>query len=286
MDRFAITILPTAAEGGLLRVRDAMQQVIDALALFAEAERSISPGEQTFEWRLERASTNSPFTVIALADPIRAEDDIADSVKRVKEKVSMGLKNLMLRGEAAPWMNMQRDGALSRFLSRNQDGIMRTDIDFMEGDGGSLSFDRANADAGMRALAAINVIDISEDLYEREAFGEIEGVMVAAGRYRGQPAIQIRTEFYGFIWCILSQKVILQFGSEHAMKEVWDGKRIGVQGVLSYGIGGKLLKIGAHDIREFESVEPIDINTLLDPAFTSGLEPDEYLRQLHEGELA
>ncbi len=209
-----------------------------------------------------------------------------ESVKKVKEKVSIGLINLMGRGEAAPWMNMQKDGALSRLLSRNKDAFIRTDIDFMEGAGGSLSIDHAGADAGLRALAATNVIDVSEDLCEREALGEIDGIMVAAGRYQGQPAIQIRSELYGLIWCILPQRVILHFGSEHAMKDVWDGKRIGVQGVLSYGIGGKLLKIGVQDIREFESVERIDISAVLDPDFTSGLEPDEYLRLLHEGELA
>jgi hypothetical protein len=286
MDRFAITIQPAPFDAGLLRVSDAMQQVIDTLMLFDDAERSTNPEGPSFEWRLEQASTNSPFTVIARADAIRPHEDVSENVRRVKAEVSKGLKNLMTRGEAAPWMNLQRDGALRRFLSRNQNGVGRTDIDFMEGDSASLSIDRASADAGMRALAAINVIDVSADLYEREAFGEIEGVMVAAGRYRGQPAIQIRSEFYGFVWCSLTQKIILQFGSEHAIKDVWEGKSIGVQGVLSYGIGGKLLKIGVHDIREIESVERIDITTILDPSFTSGLEPDEYLRLLHEGELA
>ena len=65
--------------------------------------------------------------------------------------------------------------------------------------------------------------------------------MVAAGRYRSRAAVQIRSELYGFVWCILSQNVIERFGNEHKMAAVWEGRTIGVYGRLSYAVGGKLV---------------------------------------------
>ena len=124
------------------------------------------------------------------------------------------------------------------------------------------------------------------EMPEREALGEVEGVMVAAGRFRNRAAIQIRTELYGFVWCPLADRLIEQFGSEHSMADVWKGKTIGVQGRLSYGSGGKLRQIEALDIREIHEAPPVNLDSVLDPDFTSGLDPHEYLDKLHAGELA
>ena len=181
-------------------------------------------------------------------------------------------------------MDLQAVGPVRSFFHRNQNGVGNTEIDFDKGD--VLLIDRAQADAGVRALAARTVIDVSSDLIEREAFGEIEGVMVAAGRYRNQPAIQIRSDLYGFVWCTLPQKITEQFGSEQTMADIWKGKTIGVQGVLTYAAGGKLTKIAVTDIKEMPVAPLIDLDSVLDPDFTSGLDPHEYLYQLHEGELA
>lgn len=127
---------------------------------------------------------------------------------------------------------------------------------------------------------------VEAELGERISFGEISGQMVAAGRYRNRPAIQIRAEPYGFIWCQLSETVIDKFVSEHKMADVWEGRTIGVEGRLFYASGGKLSKIEVTSIREIYAVPPIDLDSVLDPTFTAGLDPADYLEKLHEGELA
>lgn len=70
------------------------------------------------------------------------------------------------------------------------------------------------------------------------------------------------------------------------MNEIWRKKTLLVEGRLVYAKGGKLSRIEATDIRERDGVAPVDLDSLLDPNFTAGLDPAEYLRQLHEGELA
>jgi hypothetical protein len=289
MDRLVITIHPAPSDEGLLRVTDAMQQVIDALRVLEQAERALVTPQELFEWRLERASTASPFTVVAVAEAIDPSVNVTPHVRRVKTEVSRGLRDFIIRGVPPHWMDPEGMLAFRRVLSRNQNGVGRTDIDFdigVSNEHDVISIEREQADAGLRAITALNIMDFADDLPERESFGEIEGFMVAAGRYRGRPAVQIRSDLYGFVWCALSPGVIDRFGNEHRMADVWEGKMIGVYGRLSYAKGGRLSKVDAIDMREITAAPPIDLDAVLDPNFTAGMDPHEYLRQLHDGELA
>jgi len=92
MDRLVITIHPTPSDEGLLRVSDAMEQVIDALRVFEQAERVLVSPEEYFEWRLERTSAGSPFTVVAAAEPL----DATPSYKRLGLR-SLALASSMIR---------------------------------------------------------------------------------------------------------------------------------------------------------------------------------------------
>jgi hypothetical protein len=285
MDRIVITIRPTPSDAEKLRVTDAMQQVIDAIKLFEDAERGVASPHEAFEWRLERATTNSPFTVIATAEPKNPKVNVAEHVRRVKREVAHGLRNLITHGTAPKWMSQDTAKVVRGVFARNQNGIGETDIDF-EMEGEVLAIDRTKAEAGLRALEAINVMDLEAEIPERESYGEIEGVMVAAGRYQRRPAIQIRSELYGFVWCPLSPATVQRFGSEHRMADIWEGKTVSVRGRLNYAKGGRLTKVEALDIREIEAAPPIDLESILDPDFTAGMDPREYLRKFHEGELA
>lgn len=287
MDRIVITICPTPSDEGLLRVADAMQQVIDAIKLLDHAERALISPQESFEWRLERASTRSQFTVVAVAEPINPIIDVTMQVRHVKAEVSRGLHDFIVHGQPPTWMDKDSIKIVKDIFFRNQNGIGRTDIDFeVEGNPGDiLAIDRDQANAGIRAISALNLLD-DIDLPERESFGEIEGVMVAAGRYRNRPAIQIRSELYGFVWCPLTNSVINKFGTEHSVADVWRGKTIAVHGRLGYAIGGMLRRVEVSDIREVRAALPIDLDSVLDSDFTSGLDPHEYLTKLHEGELA
>jgi elongation factor P hydroxylase len=118
MDRLVITIHPTPSDEGLLRVSDAMQQVIDALRVFEQAERVLVPPQEYFEWRLERASAGSPFTVVAVAAPLDAtKKDVTPYILRVKSEVSHGIRNFISHGIPPRWMDPEGMVALRRLLS-------------------------------------------------------------------------------------------------------------------------------------------------------------------------
>lgn len=283
-ERIVITVHPPPSDSTLLTVADAMQQVLDALRLFEEAGRAMVSPNESFDWRLEQASAESPFTVTAIAIAKNPQIDVTSHVRTVKSAVSSGLNDLFVEQTPPWWMGPEAINVARSVFSRNMNGVWRTDIQITPTD--TITIDQNKASDGISALGAIAAISIGDDLAERTAWGEIEGVMVAAGRYRNKPAIQIRTEMHGFVWCQLSPELIEKFGAEHKMADVWEGKSLGVQGRLMYAAGGKLSRIEADDIREMPAVAPIDLVTVLDPDFTAGLDPIEYLRKLHEGDLA
>lgn len=72
-----------------------MQQVLDLLRLFEVVERQRGRPHEAFEWRLERASTASPFTVVALAEAVDPAVDVSDHVAAVKEEVGVGYRELV-----------------------------------------------------------------------------------------------------------------------------------------------------------------------------------------------
>jgi len=283
MARVVITIHPTVSDERLLSVADAMQQVLDHIKLFEDAQQAMGDPHSRFEWKLEKASTNTPFTVVAVAEAVDPAVDISAAVKRVKTDVSHGLRSLMQRGVPPKWMTQGSFATAKSIFARNLNGIGETDIDFDEGDIVAINPERAKA--GIGALEALNIMAFEQELAPRISFGEIEGVMLAAGRYRNREAIQIRNEMYGFIWCTLSRDLIAKFGDEHSMSDIWKGKTLGVHGRLNYAAGGKLTTIDAVDVREIEAVPLVNLEAILDPDFTAGMDPHEYLERLHEGQL-
>ena len=283
MERLTITIRPSPSEESLLRVEDAMAQVLDLIRFHKAAEQGVgaaTPG-QAFEWRLEQASTESPFTVVAIAEPVDPTADVTKSVQMVKLAVRGGLRALM-RGDTPSWMGPEAFSVARSLFSRTQNGVSATRIEY--GPKEVVSIDRAQAETALKAISAISALALDAEIPDRWAQGEIQGLMVAVGWYAGRNAIQIRTSQYGPVWCPISEEQSKQWGGEHRIREVWEGKVLGVSGRLFYR-SGKLSRIEVDDIREIGPARPIDLDAIVDPGFTAGLDPAEYLRQLHEGEL-
>lgn len=87
---------------------------------------------------------------------------------------------------------------------------------------------------------------------------------------------------YGNVWCVLTQKLMEQFGDATVVSAVWQGKRFTIYGRLNYWRGGKLSRIEADTVTERTST-PVDIKSVLDRDFTAGLDPVDYIQRLHEG---
>ena len=197
MEHLVITIHPAQSDDDLLRVSDAMQHVIDYIKLFEEAEHAIASPNESFEWRLERASANSPFTVVARAEPMHPAVDVSSQVQKVKAEFSSGIRGLIENSELPYWMGPEAIKLARAAFFRNQNGIGSTKIKIADNE--TLSIDRKQADSGMKAISGISAIDVQSDLGARTAFGEIEGQMVAADVSK----LSFRTDTNRTIWLCL-----------------------------------------------------------------------------------
>lgn len=277
--QIVITVTPDEHHDGLLKVEDALLQVLAFLRVAEEGKESLGRVHEDFEWRLYSATTNSPFTVIATAIPINPTVDVTEHVIAVKSLTSRTFSQISI-GEAPPgWLKPDGVAAVRGFFKRNTNGIAETTVDMPSV--GTFVVDKATA---ANVVPALEPSYLQTDIPARVAHGEIEGRLVAVGRFYKRPALNIRTSLYGAVWCVLADRLVDLWGDEQRISSIWKGKRVIVYGRLFYATGGKLTRVEADNVRE-RDVPKINLDKILDPDFTAGLDPVEYLAQMHEGKF-
>ncbi len=278
--QIVITVEPSGAEpGGLLKVDDALRQVLAFLRVAEEGKSSLGRVHEDFEWFLYQASTQSPFRVVATAIAVNPTVDVTEHVTAVKEVTSRAFQRIVDGGAPPGWLRQDGVTAMREFFGRNANGIARTMLDFINV--GVVEVDQAKAAA---VAPNLQPLFLAPEIPARTARGEIEGRLVTVGRYYNRPALNLRTSLYGLVWCVLADNLVEQWGDEQRISAVWRGKRLIVYGRLLYGAGGKLSRVEVENVREREAPR-IDIEKVFDSEFTSGLDPVEYLERLHEGKV-
>jgi hypothetical protein len=284
MERIVITIHPPTTDDAVLRVADAMLQVADVVKLCEDAGRAFAMLGTPFEWQLIRASTNSPFVVEFTAHVFDQTVDVDPFVRRVRSEVASGVTHLIDQGKPPSWMGPDAALSVRSIFDRTQNGIGRTEVG--DGNGQRIAIDRPRADAGIRAFERLGEVDVGAGTGEDEAWGEIEGSITSVGHWYNKPALRVWSQQYRtHVWCVLTGPQVALFGDAHKFSEVWQRKVVGVEGRLIYK-DERLVRVVATDIREIAPAPPVNLASVRDPDFTGGLDPVEYLRRLHEGELA
>lgn len=283
MKQITIVVEPNPAHGQLLGVADAFQQVIDMLRIHADARRAVAAPEERFEWRLERASTNSPLTITARADPLNPEADVTHYVDEVTRQFQQGIADLVERSIPPWWMDPETEALVTAVTKRNQNGIGRTLFD--GGPGLRIQIDKAVAQKAQQTIEAADVLAVDVASGATRAWGIVQGLMVNAGTWYRRPAIRIITNEYGAVWCVLTPEVMHAYGHKATLEDIWLNKGLSVEGRLVYRAGNRLSHIVATDVQELPKPPRIDLDSVVDPDFTGGLDPVEYLRRLHAGDL-
>src|ERR1700685_425598 len=162
MERIVITIHPPDADGRLLTVADAMQQVLDTVRLFTRAQAALANPEDAFDWLLEKATTNSPpFSVTALAVPVQRGRDVSKYVREIEHVVATGISQLVHEGDPPWWMAEILDCTRNLF-QRNLNGIARTQISLAANE--TINIDRHSAASGLRAIEAFDALNVGKEI--------------------------------------------------------------------------------------------------------------------------
>lgn len=279
-EQLTITVEPIGTATALLNAEEALRHVLDVLKITDAA--AASAGDRIFEWRLLRATTNSPFTVVAVAAPLIPGALINEQVLAAKRIAARAFDELARGAPAPAWLSAKDADRMLAFYRRNAKGIDITKIDF----GGEFGLKEVTQE---RALIAIPALEPPlgqgmGDIPARTVDGELEGRMVAVGRYHNRPAFQMTTPLYGSVWCVIPDDLVDQLGDEQTLSDVWKGKRVVAFGKMTFQKEGRLGRMNVVSFRQKE-IPATDIANVLDGDFTAGMDPVSYLESLHGGTL-
>lgn len=272
-ETISITIYPSTAGSVDLAVADAMQQVLDAFELLskAELERTGKPADKVV-WRLENARTNSPFTIEAAASSYNPSINVDIEARQAKIAFFDGISEILTAKKKPDWMDKPAEDIARRMLTRNMNGIGRTDLNFGEGLPPVIIDHRSATRAinFLERLAAEEAAKI-EDLTHQE-YGAVEAELTGTTTHYRKPALNIRLRLAATeARCVLSPAAAAKIGPQHSWSEVWSQQRVIVFGKIHYDKNGDISLIEAEDIE----LIPGKVVSLDDIDRQEGVTPDQ-----------
>lgn len=276
-DKIVVTIDPPKPNERL-DIAEAFKQVLDFLELVEQA----AGDSAHFDWKLEKASTNSPFTVVAFTPGAALASSRGASLPVAQARVQKGLAELSA-GAVPAWMDKRQRGTARKIMKRYRGGIGRVALKTGETAKRQFFF---NSTMAAKALTTLEKVDGVEDIFvpAHRGYGEIEGTLLEVGDYRGKPALYIRTNGYDVVRCMVDASKLANVGVVVSMREVWQHSRVRLVGALWFAEGGNLDHVAVETMNLFPS-RAVSVAEISDSTFTNGLTPPEYLTRLHEGSV-
>ncbi len=272
-ERIRIVVQASKTHPQFLTVEDAMRQVLAFFELLPEQTEA-----DDLVWAIAAASMASPLVVEAEAKSIRSGVDISLQARKQKETLDKRLRAVQ-RGEMPPeWAGTKRASVAIALLKRNTNGVGKTEVS-LESDEPPVVFDEVMAQESLALLSAAPV----HQFKAHQEIGSIEGKLISAGSYYGEPVIHVEDRRNGErIVCLVPADVHDLVVSNMDIEDVWTNRRVSVHGRLSYDDKGNVKKVVSDRIEKLPTAT-VTIKSLYDPEFTEGLDPVLYLEQWREG---
>lgn len=277
-----LVIHPSGSDNESLTVADAMQQVLDYFKLLDKAVAAHGGKSTSIVWQLLCASTNSPFTIEAMAkSSIPGESVEAEALASASLLVE-GLNNILYEQRTPDWMDSEAQLILHNLLKRSQNGIRQTDIYLPDSDE-PLLIEATSARHAIEVLQPeLEVPTSRETDFTHSELGSVEGRVKGLRTYYNKPAIVL----YSFldkreIPCLLVDTEIRDaICASRNWNQVYENRRVLIPGVCFFDSSGKLIKVEVKgEIIDIDPI-PVSLSDLHDPEFSEGLSPHEHLRRL------
>lgn len=272
-----IVIHPSGVDADDLSVADAMQQVLDAFQILSNAQVKDVSDPASVVWRLKKASTNSPLTIVASAYSSLPEVPIARQAVQAVMSFQNGLESI-LHAESKPlWVHGPAEDAFRRVLSRNLNGIGRTEI-ITKHSSTPVAIDHRSAKRALNFLEkvaaeeALQIVDMTHKEY-----GSVDGYVSEATTWHDRPAFRIRARLTGKeIICVLPKQSAEEVGDQHKWSEVFKKERVLVSGLCFFNTAGVITRIDADSVTPIRSQE-VSISDLRKNG-DHGVDINEHLR--------
>ena len=279
--KVTFTVEPSKAHHEILTVQDAFQQAIDFFDLLTDE------ADEHVVWKLEMASTNSPFTCQGEPVDVRTW---AGAYAHVEERVSIVERNFRRIAEGKDFDDAfprEKIDTARRMLRRNTNGVGLTRATFAEDEEAvEISPDTAKRYFEQVLTPAESLHSYLFSRTSRREVGSLEGRVVEIGTDYDAPALQIKEHNTGRpIWCRVSPGKVQEIGSEMKANDAWSRRRVRIRGTLNYDDDGSVLRVLNGTFTYTDDVAPADLDQLQDREFTEGYPPSEYLDRLRENEF-
>ncbi len=264
-------------------VEDLLSQIQDLVSILHSIDEAVAgQGNRKLVWRVTNAIKESPITFELTPFPKELGVNIDTRAQEVVGATANGLAQLSEHGERPPYF---ADGVLGKAQELNKrviNGLSVTTIDFSEyKDAPQIAITR---DIATRALEHILESKTPAPTRHRE-LGSIEGVITRVELdQQKKPLVWIRSRLHDQspIKCIPEEHGLDRIGHLE-VAEVLEGLRVLVLGLIHYRDVDRVDKIEVESVRVFEPDHELpNIDSIVSPNFTAGVESSEYLRTLRE----
>jgi hypothetical protein len=263
-------------------VDDLLDQIRDYFDILEGVEEAVSEdGRQAIEWRIVKATTNTPITIEAAAFPKDFGVNIDNRVAIVTRQTALGLDALRHGGQRPPFFTEKVLLRAERMFERVTNGLAETLIEY----GAELPvLDITPAVAKVAAANTRNVLTPKAKPYKE--LGSIEGYAQSIERDGfGRRILWIKHRLTGeSVKCTVSGEAEKELET-HQIKDVWRYRRVQVYGMLHYKGLGDLRDVEAIRVRFLRDRNELPtVDDILDPNFTGGMKSEEYLAWLRDGD--
>lgn len=263
-------------QGGYLPAQDALNQVLDALALVTDSiDEDV---RKDLDWRLVDMTMNSPL--VASVEPFCKNPDRPDimpAVRKATDRTDGILRVLVATHHFPSGMTHAEKETVKRLFKRNTNGVLRTDYYWL----GHEDPVSVNAAVAKKVLEEMSGTESEGSIaFQGTELGSIEGDVVEAITHYGKPAVRIRHRASEQeITCVIPSNREGEIGKKHSWNEVWKGQRYIVTGEIKRKANGDIAQLLVDDIHSVQ-VEGVDLARIADSNLTGGKSPAEYLDDL------
>lgn len=263
-------------------VDDLLDQLRDYFQILEGVEEAVAEdGRRAIEWRVVKATTNTPITIEAAAFPVDFAVNIDNRVDIVTRQTALGMDALKRGAERPIYFTEPVLQRVEKIFARVTNGLAETRIDY--GDGlPDLDITYQVARTGMANTRSV----LAPKAAPYKELGSIEGNAQRIDRDgHGRRVLYVRYRLNGeTIKCLVSGEAEKEI-EHHEIADVWRFRRVQVYGMLSYRGVGDLKEVEAIRIRFLpERSELPTVDEILDPDFTGRLKTEDYLARLRDDE--
>ena len=260
-------------------VEDLLDQLRDYFAILEGVEQAVAEdGRQAIEWRVIKATTNTPITIEAAAFPKDFAVNIDNRVAVVTRQTALGFDAIRRGAERPAYFTQPVLQRAEKIFERVTNGLAETKIDYGEAELPNLDITFTVA----RAAVANTRNMLAPKAKPYEELGSIEGNAQRIERDdRGRRVLYVRHRMTGeIVKCFVSGDAERELQG-HQIKDVWQFRRVQVYGTLKYRGVNDLREVDAIRIRFLRERDELPtVDDILDPDFTGGMKSEDYLARL------